>query len=107
MGKQGYMAPEMMSRQGVAGAALAACDVYSLGICLFITLYGCPPYMRPVSSDRNYRIFQHGRVLQLLDVWGSPRFDEVSDLLQGMLHTDAPLRTALAEVCAHPWLDLA
>jgi len=50
-GSKGYMAPEVLEGKHQS----AACDIWSLGVCLFIFVAGFPPYGEPFQYDWWYR----------------------------------------------------
>ena len=51
-GTEGYMAPEIHSRQAYNGQSV---DVFALGVVLFQMLTGTPPFMRAMDEDLFYR----------------------------------------------------
>ena len=49
------MAPEI-EKYGESYMGLPA-DIFSLGVLLFIIIFGVPPFTRAQAEDRNYKIF--------------------------------------------------
>ena len=105
-GKDWYASPEAMLLGGGDGAIedLRRCDVYSLGVTLFVMLAGCRLY-----SDFKDRAFQHvvsGKIDALVAAWGKgARFSGgAMDLVQRMVVCHEPeRRLTLEQVLAHPW----
>ncbi len=98
-----YMAPEMAS--GRAPYEPAGCDVWSVGVCLFIMLAGSPPFEGPMKTD-----WWFSRILagNYPGFWsGHPKVkisNEAKDLIQRLLTVRPDSRIQLAEVLQHPWL---
>lgn len=101
-GKIGYQAPEIFRGLPFNGRKA---DVWSLGIILFITLVGAPPFTLPAPSDKRYRRVIQGQLCSLLRDWGLRDVisDDAVDLLNHML---CPIvnRYTLRQVLAHKWV---
>ena len=101
-GKMGYMAPEIFSSLSFSGPLA---DVWSMGIVLFISLFGVPPYQIPARSDQRFALIFSGQIARLLAAW---KMTEVAspdavDLIARMLCAE-DRRISVDEVLAHPWL---
>ena len=108
-GKPMYMAPEVIATpNGKAPAATrfvtsAAQDVFSLGVTMFMAMFGFPPFDRAVGTDRNYRDIQGNKEAyrRKLTQWGvsaaKTRLPLVS-LLMDMMHADADKRPTLTDI---------
>ena len=101
-GKMGYMAPEIFSSLPFSGPLA---DVWSMGIVLFISLFGVPPYQIPARSDQRFALIFSGQIARLLTAW---KMTEVAsadavDLIARMLCAEER-RISVDEVLAHPWL---
>lgn len=101
-GKMGYMAPEIFSSLPFSGPLA---DVWSMGIVLFISLFGVPPYQIPARSDQRFALIFSGQIARLLAAW---KMTEVAsadavDLIARMLCAEER-RISVDEVLAHPWL---
>ena len=91
-----YVAPEVLR-----GNYDFACDVWSLGVILYIMLCGYPPF----EGDNNKEIFK--RVLQQKlefdpEDW-TQISDEAKDLITKMLVKDPTKRISIMEAYNHPW----
>jgi len=101
-GKMGYMAPEIFSAKAFSGPLA---DVWSMGIVLFISLFGVPPYQIPAVSDQRFALIFSGQVWRLLTAW---RMTEVAskeavDLIGRMLCPEEH-RISVEDILHHPWL---
>ncbi|XP_034248847.1 ribosomal protein S6 kinase 2 beta-like isoform X4 [Thrips palmi] len=96
-----FVAPEVLKRQGYD----EACDIWSLGVILFILLAGHAPFasapsdppsaiLRRVSEDLD---MDHGNWLAVSD--------SAKDLVRSMLHVDPNRRPTAEQVLNHPWLQ--
>ena len=102
-GKMGYMAPEIFSSLPFSGPLA---DVWSMGIVLFISLFGVPPYQIPARSDQRFALIFSGQISRLLTAW---KMTEVAsadavDLIAHMLCVEER-RISVDEVLSHPWLS--
>jgi len=103
-GKKGYMSPEVHSNQAVD---VFSSDVFSLGVCLFVMLSGCPPFVEATHTDKRYRVIQRGDLYKLVRVWNlSEKIPPPAiDLLNGMLCCQ-DRRLNLQQVSEHPFLQV-
>jgi len=101
-GKIGYCAPEVYAKQAFRGDQA---DAFSLGVILFIILFGFPPYAVPhEDEDRRFQMIWKGKLRELLRMWKiRPPSRFALDLIESLLKP-AHRRMALAEVLRHPWL---
>lgn len=87
----------------------ALCDVYTLGMMLFILVTGLPPYMmvnlqcplyrRALRRDW-YKLFTESE-----KKLGYALSDSVKDLIMHLLESDPAQRCSLTQVLVHPWLN--
>lgn len=96
MTKPYYIAPEVLNKK-----YNEKCDIWSLGVILYILLSGTPPFNG--ANDRQImQAAQDGAF-----VMDSPEFKKVSssakDLVKKMLTKDFTKRISGNEVLAHPW----
>lgn len=96
-----YAAPEVLKKQGYD----AACDIWSLGVSLFIMLSGKPPFtIKENDTPENLlsRIsqtkinFEEGN-------WKHISYD-AKDLLKRMLNLDPRQRINSSNILKHPWI---
>ncbi len=94
-----YVAPEVLK-----GNYDFSCDVWSLGVILFIMLCGYPPF----EGDNNKEIFK--RVLQQKlefdpEDW-TQISEEVKQLISLMLQKDPQNRISIIDALNHPWFSI-
>eukprot|EP00123_Amoebidium_parasiticum_P012350 comp21298_c0_seq1/m.29099 comp21298_c0_seq1/g.29099 ORF comp21298_c0_seq1/g.29099 comp21298_c0_seq1/m.29099 type:complete len:818 (-) comp21298_c0_seq1:194-2647(-) len=113
-----FMAPEVVEVEfGDALSYTKKCDVWALGVIMYMLLSGYPPFMGDCGRDCGWK---HGRScddcmeqLMLNIKEGEVRFPpsewegisaDAVDLLQCMLCKDVDLRYSAHHVLQHPWL---
>lgn len=91
-----YVAPEVLK-----GNYNKSCDVWSLGVILFVFLCGYPPF----EGDNNKEIFRN--VLKQPLTFDPADWNTISetakDLVRKMLNKDADTRISAQECLEHPW----
>lgn len=96
-----FVAPEVLKKQGYD----AACDVWSLGVLLYIMLAGHTPFANGPNDTPNDILARIGEGKFSL-VGGN--WDSVStlakDLVEKMLHVDPHMRISLQQVLNHRWI---
>lgn len=97
-GTPGYVAPEILN--GVPYDE--KCDMWSLGVILYILLCGFPPFY----DENNAELF--AQIKSASYDYPSPYWDEVSDeaksLIDALLVVDPSQRLSAAEFLEHPWV---
>jgi hypothetical protein len=113
VGKVYYMAPELFNNaHGDADVDLVACDLWSLGVVLFLLVAGQYPFRMPSHADADYALHYRAGVTKLLrSIIKRGAIDDLRvseyflDLLQLAL-TPAPAgRITLQGMRAHPFLQ--
>jgi len=92
-----YLAPEVLQ-----GNYSLECDVWSLGVILFLMLCAAQPFDGDDMAEIFYRIAQ-GKP-QLKGEWNKLS-KEAKDLLQKMLTVRVPKRITIPEILNHPWFS--
>ncbi|CAH1102573.1 unnamed protein product [Psylliodes chrysocephalus] len=99
-----YVAPEVLKRQGYD----AACDIWSLGVILYIMMSGRCPFST-TSNDSPQKILQRissGKIdLQIGKL--SEVSTEAKLLVSDMLHILPERRPTAAQIMKHPWVKRA
>jgi serine/threonine-protein kinase Chk1 len=108
-GSPPYIAPEIVSgRRSIrtdvldTGYMANICDVWSVGIVLFVLLVGNTPWDEPTMQSEEFQEFVETDGHTTDELWLQLPADIVS-LLRGMLKLDPSERFTLDEVRKHPW----
>jgi len=106
VGTRGYQAPELLLDQQYD----LQCDVFSMGVVLFILITGYPPFEQAHYSDRWFRpLTKSNPGPDTAKFWknhvGCSISDDADckDLLQRMLCAKPADRITIKEMKAHPW----
>ena len=102
-GKINYMAPEVFANDGPFDPFL--CDVWALGIILFILLTGVPLLESPSPMDLRFVEVVSGRLGQLVAKWGMHVSPDALDLIQSLLKANPRERCSLQQIMSHRWLN--
>jgi len=105
VGTRGHQAPELLLRRRYT----KQCDVFSLGVLLFILVTGGPPFRDAVASDPWFRPLCK-KPAQYCKFWKNHKSaghlsKNVKSLLEGMIRYQPSGRLLMKDVLAHPWLD--
>ncbi|KAK9831205.1 hypothetical protein WJX74_007391 [Apatococcus lobatus] len=99
MGTPAFMAPEMCVGGNFHGRT---CDIWALGICLYMFHYGTVPF-KAQAVMQLYNTIQH----EPLKFPASPEISpELRDLLTRLLQKDPLTRITMPEIFRHPWVTL-
>lgn len=97
-GTPSYVSPEVLK----GGGHGVACDVWSLGVVLYILLCGYFPFS--AKDERSlFRLIKRGKVVFDPAEWGAIG-DDAKDLVRRCLTVDPKKRITAAGVLEHPWL---
>lgn len=97
LGSVVYMAPEVLE-----GHYTQSCDLWSLGVIMYMLLSNAPPFYGPTEDELIEKIFE-ANVSFDEPVWQqvSP---EAKALIRKLLNPDATSRYTASQVLAHPWI---
>jgi len=100
VGTKGYQAPEVLLRRGYT----LKCDIFSLGVLLFVILTKHPPFRQAISEDQWFRQIAKK---QFGAFWAKHSKDKLSkpckDLICKMLCYQPLDRLTIQMVATHPW----
>mmetsp|Transcript_24682 Transcript_24682/g.53878 ORF Transcript_24682/g.53878 Transcript_24682/m.53878 type:complete len:930 (+) Transcript_24682:237-3026(+) len=98
VGSTFYVAPEVLQGHGYG----KECDVWSLGVVLFIALGGYPPFDGP-NEQQIFNSIMHKPLR-----FAEPSWKQIShgakNMISRMLCKDPERRATIAELLAHPWM---
>jgi len=97
-GTPGYIAPEVLRMRGYD----KSCDVWSLGVIVYILLCGFPPFYAD-NDAQLYEKIKRGEFEFLRPYW-DPISLEAKDMVRRMLTVDPKKRITCEEAMQHPWL---
>jgi len=99
-----YVAPEVID-----GKYSEHCDLWSLGVVMFVMLFGYPPFYAE-QDDAIFALVKKGFSHDTKDGFGAhfpksiPVSDSAKDLMFKLLNLDTARRITAAEALEHPWL---
>ncbi len=98
VGSAYFLSPEVLQQRYTA-----ACDVWSLGVNLYLMMCGRVPFGAGAERTRDV----HAAILSQPPATGTPEWAALSplakDLIMGLLEKDASRRYTLREALAHKW----
>lgn len=98
MGTPYYIAPEV-----IKGNYTEKCDVWSIGVILYILLSGTAPFDGPTDEDIMNKV-KEGKFKFRTKIWESIS-DSAKDLILKMLNYNPEARISASEAYMHPWLQ--
>ena len=96
-GTPGYVAPEILEQLPYK----ASCDLWSIGVVLYILLSGSPPFY----DEDNFILFEKIKNVEYnfhAPIWKSIS-EEAKDLISRLLVKDPEKRLTPDDVLMHPW----
>jgi len=100
-GTPGYIAPEVLHMRGYD----QQCDIWSLGVIVYILLCGFPPFYAENDAQLFEKI-KRGDYRFLQPYW-DPVSDAAKDFIQHMLVVDPKKRYTAEKLMGHKWLNVA
>jgi serine/threonine protein kinase len=82
------------------------CDLWSLGVVLYMTIAGARLYERPSMEDRAYEMIAAGQLRAWVRTWFNPQqiSDQCLDLIFNMLQPSHETRYTINDIRNHAWL---
>jgi serine/threonine protein kinase len=105
VGKFSYMAPEVFANTKYD--CLQA-DLWSLGVMLFIKLFGVPPFKYPHKEYcPAFNVVERLGLAKLMNHWSlTPKVSaHACDVVLRLLHPQPSNRASMAHLAVHPWLS--
>jgi len=100
-GTPGYIAPEVLHMKGYD----KQCDVWSLGVIVYILLCGFPPFY----AENDAQLFEKIKAgkFEFLQPYWDPVSDAAKAFVRRMLQVDPKQRPSCADLMQDPWLQIA
>jgi len=99
-GTPGYVAPEVLKAE--PGGYDSQCDMWSLGVILYILLCGFPPFYHEHTSEL-YRQIKKGQY-DFPDPYWTDISASAKDLVRQLLTLDPKKRLTAVKMMDHPWI---
>ncbi|XP_069824123.1 serine/threonine-protein kinase 33 [Dendropsophus ebraccatus] len=93
-----YMAPEVINAHDYS----QQCDIWSIGVIMYMLLSGDPPFMGS-SEEKLFEHIKRGDLIFSSAVWQSVS-EAAKDVLQKLLRVDPADRITANELLDHPWI---
>ena len=98
VGTPGYVAPEVLAKRLYTGA----CDIWALGVILYVLLVGYPPFYAETNREL-FEIIKRGQFYFHEEFWGRISV-EAKDLVRRMLVVDPAKRLTADQILSHEWI---
>lgn len=98
-GTPGYVAPEVLQQQPYG----KECDIWSIGVVLFILLSGTPPFY----EEDNFKLFEQIKSCKYdfdVDTWDNVSA-EAKDFVSKILVADPKKRMTIPDMKLHAWMN--
>lgn len=92
-----YIAPEVLQ-----GSYTEKCDLWSIGVILYIMLSGKPPFSGSSDKEILRKVSEANYTLKS-DIW-QKRSDDVKQLITQLMEKDQLKRLSAREALNHPWI---
>merc|ERR1719428_491875 len=92
------MAPEVVKNHKRPGATVFKSDAWSVGIVMYVLLYGKPPY----RGNSNKEIYK--RILSYKVEFPKTVSDQAINLMSGLLRHHDSDRFTIQDALDHPWI---
>jgi len=108
VGKTRYSSPTLFARREAFDARSA--DVWSIGVCVFVMVFGNFPWMFPSENDALFKsMVMERRMLQMLRYWKKDhlidRDAQIVHLLSNIFVVCENQRFSVQQIKQHPWLS--
>eukprot|EP00913_Durusdinium_trenchii_P035225 g32955.t1 len=105
VGSYVYCAPEILAKKLSRNSKsyTASCDLWSLGILIYVLLCGHPPFRG--DATQLLKMAKEEKLIPQDDIWKALS-REAKHLIQGLLRVKPEKRLKFEEVLKHPWFQL-
>jgi len=103
IGSRSYQSPELLKNKSLYDFK---CDIFSVGVILFILLAGYPPFEEASEKDRWYKYIIQKNFTKFWRCHQNSAIPEgVKKLLEGMLCYDVSERLSIAQIMKNSWYN--
>ena len=95
-GTPAYIAPEILTGKGYYGFA---CDIWSVGVVLYLMLYGIYPF----RATNTINLIES--IIKGIYTLSDDISEESRDLIKNWFEIDPKLRFTIPQILAHPWMQ--
>mmetsp|Transcript_1658 Transcript_1658/g.5410 ORF Transcript_1658/g.5410 Transcript_1658/m.5410 type:complete len:282 (-) Transcript_1658:142-987(-) len=96
-----YVAPEVLQQAGYT----SACDLWSIGVVLYILLSGCPPFFEGGEEGISVQRKIIAGKYSFPDKYWAGVSAEAKDLVRNLLQVDPSRRFKVNQCLDHPWIQ--
>lgn len=102
-----YLAPEILAHAKTQAGYGKACDLWSMGVILYILLVGYPPFAEGNKSPGAGSLFEQitNARYEFHSPWWDPISPSAKDLIMRLLNVDPTDRINIADTKNHPWMQ--
>jgi len=104
-GKRSYKSPEVVNKNKLFDAKKN--DIWCVGVCLFMMVFGCRPFVDATMSDAAFQWIMSGKTEELLAAWDKAHYvvdSSLIDLIQNIFKYEID-RMSLKSMKNHPWIN--
>lgn len=108
-GTQGYISPEQLENDGSFHFDLTKCDVFALGVFLFILVRGYAPFKQPSKHDKYYSAISRRQPVEFWKLHQGRRGSgmlsrELKNLIADMIAVHPDERPDIQAIRNYPWM---
>ena len=102
VGKAAYKSPEIVQKKCFDAKAN---DIWTMGICLFMILFGGVPFIKASNNEQSFKHIMNGNLFNVLKIWNKQYYvtEEMLDLMNKFFQFENQ-RITLKQIMKHSWL---